>query len=346
MPHDPLASRLAPDPWCLRETRFDTATNFLHETLFALGNGYIGLRGALEEGYNGPAGTSLDGTYLNGFYESESIVYPEAAFGLAKTNQFMLNVPNAKGVAIWLGEERFDLTEGSCAAYERRIDFRTGVLVRRLEWTAPSGKRIAFASRRLVSFAHKHLFALEVELTPLNFSGPVALMAGIDGAVKNQEAGDDPRVGSAVSGPALHLVGVEQDAVFCSLVHRTHNSGFTLVSAVATSVAGAEVRAAIPYRAGEAAGTRFELDAREGQAIRLTKYGVYYSSRDYEAGQLPALARAALAQAQQGGFEALCAGQGSYLADFWAQADVEIAGDDALQQGMRCLLYTSPSPRD
>ena len=63
------------DAWCIRETSFDTASNFLDETLFALGNGYIGLRGTPEEGYAGPAGTSLDGTYLNGFYESEPIQY-------------------------------------------------------------------------------------------------------------------------------------------------------------------------------------------------------------------------------------------------------------------------------
>ena len=74
------------EPWCIRETAFDTASHFLRETLFALGNGYIGLRGTGEEGYTGPAGTSLDGTYLNGFYESEPIVYPESAFALARTN--------------------------------------------------------------------------------------------------------------------------------------------------------------------------------------------------------------------------------------------------------------------
>ncbi|MDB5949003.1 MAG: family 65 glycosyl hydrolase, partial [Massilia sp.] len=92
-----------PDPWGITESACDAASNFLHETLFALGNGYVGLRGSHEDGYSGPAGTSLDGSYLNGFYESEPIVYPEAAFGLAKTNQFMLNVPNAKGIALSVG---------------------------------------------------------------------------------------------------------------------------------------------------------------------------------------------------------------------------------------------------
>lgn len=323
------------DPWCLRETAFDPATNFLHETLFALGNGYIGLRGCHEEGYSGPAGTSLDGTYLNGFYESEAIAYPEAAFGFAKTNQFMLNVPNAKGITLYVGEERFDLMEGTLDSYERKLDFRTGVLERSVEWTSPSGRRLSLVSRRVVSFTHKHLFAIDYAITPLNFSGRLLLVSQIDGAVSNQEAGDDPRVGSAVSGPALHLQSVEQGGSFSSISQRTHNSGFTLVSAIDNLVFCGGAVAPSPFQDGQRIGQEFVVEADAGQTVRLTKYGVYYSSRDYPAEHLSALARQALAEAKAAGFEALCDAQRHYLANFWQQADVEIAGDDALQQGMR-----------
>jgi trehalose/maltose hydrolase-like predicted phosphorylase len=327
-----LSAAFPPEPWCITESGFDTASHFLHETLFAVGNGYIGLRGSHEEGYSGPAGTSLDGSYLNGFYESEPIVYPEAAFGLAKTNQFMLNVPNAKGIALSLGDERFDLLAGTLSNYRRSLDFRTGVLERSLEWTAPSGKRVAIRSRRLACFVHKHVFAIEYEVTPLNFSGPIRLLSSVDGAVSNQQAGDDPRVGSAVSGPALRPVAVEQAGGFAALTQRTHNSGFTLVSAIDSSVAGAAPEA---YLDGQTAGQRFDLDGAESQPIRLTKFGAYFSSRDYPADQLMARAQQALAQAKSAGFDALCAEQEAYLAAFWAEADVEIAGDEALQQGIR-----------
>ena len=334
-PPDRPAHTFPLDPWRIRESAFDTASHFLHETLFALGNGYIGLRGTGEEGYSGPAGTSQDGTYLNGFYESEPIVYPETAFALAKTNQFMLNVPNAKGVELWVDGERFDPLAGTLGRYERSLDLRSGVLLRCLEWTSGQGKRIALRSRRVVSFANKHLFAIEVEITPLNFSGPIRLVSAIDGAVKNQEAGDDPRVGSAASGAALRTIAVEQDGALSALVQRTRNSGFTLVSAIhSTLQCDGEVRAA-SQRAGQRAGQAFELDALPGRPVRLTKYGSYHSSRDYPEGELLPRARATLAQAHAAGFAALCAAQEAYLADFWANADVEIAGDDALQQGIR-----------
>jgi len=321
------------DAWCIRETSFDTASNFLDETLFALGNGYIGLRGTPEEGYAGPAGTSLDGSYLNGFYESEPIQYPENAYGLARNNQFMLNVPNAKGIALWLGEERFDLLQGRVESYERRLDFRTGLLERDIVWQAPSGRRLQLRSRRLVSFASKHLFAIEFMVTPLGFDGALRLDCTVDGVVRNLEAGDDPRVGSATTGPALALTGTELAPHFAALQQRTHNSGFALVTAAA-QVIDAEHRFA-----QRAEGSRlvqsYTVDARDGQAVRLVKYGCYYSSRDVAADELMARSRAELEAARGLGFDKLAAQQEAYLADFWAQADVEVAGDDALQQGIR-----------
>jgi len=324
------------EPWCIRETAFDTGSHFLDETLFALGNGYIGLRGTHEEGYTGPKGTSLDGTYLNGFYESEAIHYPEAAYGLARTNQFMLNVPNAKGIALWLEDERFDPLQGTLHSYERVLDFRTGVLRRTLEWTSPQGRRAAIASRRLVSMTDKHLFAIEYEVTPLNFSGQVMLVSSVDGAVKNLEAGDDPRVGSAISGQSLALVDAEQAPHFSALTQRTVNSGFRLVSAVQTDVRGvfelAQRRSGPDDQRLEQA---YTVAAMQGEAVRLTKYGSYHTSRDYPQAELLPRAKATLAVAAAKGFRALAQEQEQYLADFWQHADVEISGDDALQQGMR-----------
>ncbi|WP_338769456.1 glycosyl hydrolase family 65 protein [Massilia sp. METH4] len=331
----PPNHRFPPDPWCLRETALDEATHFLNETLFALGNGYIGVRGTAEEGWSGAAGTSRDGTYLNGFYESEPIHYPETAYGLARTNQFMLNVPNAKGLAIWLGDERFDPLWGTLDQYERSLDLRRGVLERSLRWTAPSGKSIAVHSRRIVCFENKHLLALQVDVTPLNFSGTIRIVTALDGAVRNLEAGDDPRVGSSVSGASLELLAAEQDGDFSALVQRTRNSGFTLVSATLTEAPGTAQCSREELRLE---GT-YDVAAEQGKAVRVTKYVSYHTSRDYPEGELLPRSRAVLEQARQGGFEALAARQATYLADFWRQADVEIDGDDLLQQGIRFNEY-------
>lgn len=322
------------EAWRITENSFDNSRNFLSETLFALGNGYIGVRGTAEEGYSGPAGTSLDGSYLNGFYESEAITYPENAYGLARTNQFMLNVPNAKGIHLWLEDEVFDLQQGQLENYQRHLDFRTGLLTRTLEWQSPQGRKIRLHSQRLVCFENKHVLAIQYQLTPLNFDGQIRLVSALDGAVKNIAAGDDPRVGSAVSGPVLTQIEVQQAGDFSAVLHRTHNSGFMLATAMQNQLQYEGAVSSDLSHQGERVEQHFTLTAVRGQCIQLNKFCSYYSSRDYPESALLTLSRQTLAQAQASGFAALAQAQAAYLADFWAQADVQICGDDALQQGM------------
>ena len=325
-----VIAALPAEPWQLRETAPLGPRAFLHETLFALGNGYIGLRGTHEEG--GAAG--LEGSYLNGFYENEAIHYPENAYGLARTNEFMLNVPNAKCLALAVEGERFAFDAGKLLAYERSLDFRKGVLERRVEWESPSGRRVRIDSRRLVCFGRKHVAAIEYRVTALNFAGRVDIVSRIDSEVSNIQAGDDPRVGSAVSGPTLSTVGRERDADGELLLQRTRNSGFLLATGIrhlAGGVAGAATD-------GDGAHS-FGAALREGESFTLHKFIAYVSSRDAAEDEVPRLAKDELARAAQDGFAHLVAEQGVYLDRFWREADVDIAGDDALQQGVRFNQY-------
>jgi alpha,alpha-trehalose phosphorylase len=321
---------IASEPWRIREDRLDPSAAFLHETLFALGNGYIGMRGTHEEG-GLPGAASLEGSYLNGFHESEPIEYPENAYGLARNNQFMLNVPNAKCLRVYAGSEAFDLASARLLAYERTLDFRTGLLERTVELESSSGKRVRIVSRRMACFARKHVAAIEYTVTPLNFGGALRLESTIDSAVTNLQAGDDPRVGSAVTGPALEVVGRDLAAQGCTLLQRTRNSGFLLATAIETRLAGAG--AASVQAAGD--GQAFEVLAAQGSSLTLTKYIAYVSSRDVAPDQVATRAQAELHAAADAGFAALAREQQAWLDDFWARADVEIEGDAALQQGVR-----------
>ncbi|KLU37544.1 glycoside hydrolase [Massilia sp. WF1] len=314
----------------MRERAVEPGARFLRETLFTLGNGYIGMRGTPEEGNPAPKGQTLEGTYLNGFYESEPIVYPENAYGLARTNEFMLNVPNAKRVGIAIDGETFGLEQGKVLDYERVLDFRTGLLSRTVDWETDGGKRVRIASRRLVCLERKHVAAIEVAVTPLNFSGRLRLVAEIDSEVTNLQAGDDPRVGSAITGPSLLPVERQRTPQGMLVLQRTRHSGFLLATATEARLdrAGATVE-------DTDNGHAFELDAVQGGTVVLHKFIAYATSRDMADGQVAAHARAELESAARAGFEALAAEQAAWLADFWDQADVGIDGDDALQQGVR-----------
>ncbi|WP_371765816.1 glycoside hydrolase family 65 protein [Massilia sp.] len=323
---------LAAEPWRIREDALESSRAFLHETLFTLGNGWIGMRGTPDEGTAGGAGDTLEGTYLNGFHDTEAIRYPENAYGLARINEFMLNVPNAKRIAAIIDGERFALDACNVLAWERTLDFRTGLLERTVEWETASGKRVRIGSRRLVSLGRKHVAAIEYAVMPLNFSGTVRIVADIDADVTNLQAGDDPRVGSALTGASLietrREVGLEPGAHDVLLLQRTRHSGFTL----ATATDAVPSSAARVEQVG--LGHAFDADVAQGATFTVHKYVAYASSRDMAADAVGPHARAELAQARAAGFDALAREQAGYLARFWEDADVAIAGDDALQQGV------------
>ena len=326
------------DPWRLRETQFDTGINYLAETLFALGNGTVGLRGSHEESYRGPAGTSQEGNYLNGFYESEPIHYPESAYGLAHTNEFMLNLPNAKRVELWLDDEQFNIMEGAVSDYERTLDFRTGILTRTLRWTSAKGKQIVLTSERLVSFQRRYLFAIRYQITSVNFSGQVYLTSAIDTEVKTLTVHGDPRVGGRQSGTTLQLQQIVQAPNFCALEHRTANSGFHLFSAMSNQAERWQLVEHYPGLSktddAHSVQQHFSRTMQAGETAGIVKYGCYVSSRDFPINELQGRSLMVLNQATLSGFDVLCREQKNYLADFWRQTDIEIAGDTALQQGM------------
>src|SRR5579859_3321029 len=214
--------------WEIVEDGYKPEYNYRNETIFAQGNGYLGIRGTFEEGYNGPSGTSVDATYLNGFYESETIRYPEIAYGFAEKSQTMLNVTNSKIIRLILEDEAFDLLTGTVLEYRRVLNFRDGVLHRTLTWRSPKGREIKLDIQRIVLFSNKHLAAIHYELVPLNFSGVIRLESTLDGNVTNLTTSNDPRLGSGLQGRVLNVEERIADGSFAALRQKTTHTRFAL----------------------------------------------------------------------------------------------------------------------
>src|SRR3978361_1116640 len=126
------------EPWQLRETKLDLDLLAQSESLFALSNGHIGLRGTRSGGE--PHG--LPGTYLNSFYELRPLPYAEAGYGFPESGQTMVNVTNAKLMRLLVDDEPFDVRYGELRSHERVLDLRAGTLERTVEWGSPSGQAI------------------------------------------------------------------------------------------------------------------------------------------------------------------------------------------------------------
>ena len=117
------------EPWLVREASLDLGVLAQSESIFALANGHLGLRGNLDEGE--PSG--LPGTYLNGVYELRPLPYAEAGFGYPESGQTCINVTNGKVIRLLVDDEPFDVRYGTLRAHERVLDLRAGTLQRRVE---------------------------------------------------------------------------------------------------------------------------------------------------------------------------------------------------------------------
>jgi alpha,alpha-trehalose phosphorylase len=158
------------DEWRVRETRYSDRYFARAETAFSLSNGYVGIRGTFDEGR--PA--QSPGTLINGLHETWRIVHAEDAYGLARTGQTIVNVPDATVLRLFVDDEPLFIPTARLRHYARVLDMREGTLSRELAWSTPSGKHVLVRSCRLVSFEHRHLVAIEYEVVLRDHAAPAS----------------------------------------------------------------------------------------------------------------------------------------------------------------------------
>lgn len=316
------------NPWKIIETSFYPRFLAQTETLFSLGNGYLGLRGNFEEGYP----CFQQGTFINGFHETWPIVYSEGAYGFAKTGQTMLNVTDSKGISLYIDDEPFSLPAVSLQLYQRILDMQAGTLDRQILLETPSGKRVLIESQRLVSFEHRHLAAFSYQVTILNAAAPVVISSEISGAQKNQSGNGDPRQAKGfdrdVLIPQSHVC--KQQRLY--LGHKTHSSGMTLACGI-----DHEFKTECTYEwhaeCSENEGRiEFRVDAVPGQPIQLIKFAAYHTSHNEPVKKLFTRAGWTLDRAKKDGFKALLESQRRYMDNFWHHSDVKIDANSEEQQ--------------
>jgi alpha,alpha-trehalose phosphorylase len=336
------------DEWCLIEKRF--APRFLEqsETIFTLANGYMGIRGSFEEAR--PA--FQNGTFINGFHETTPIVYAETAYGFAETAQTMLNVADAKRLRLFVDDEPFLLDHANLLHFERILNMREGRLERNVIWETPAGKRVEIRSIRMVSFEHRHLAAVDYEVTVRNAEAPVVLISEIvspstalgDEAERaaSQEpdpAKIDPRrsrdFSERVLIPGLQLCEGQR----IILGHRTRNSGMTIACGI-DHVVQTECEYSKEVNCGDdRAEIVYTLRACEGKPFRITKYISYHTSHSAPLSELGDRVGRTLKRSCTEGWEKLCESQRLHVDDFWRRSDVKISGDLRVQQSLRWNLF-------
>ena len=186
------------EPWQVRETTLDLSLLAQSESMFALSNGHIGLRGNLDEGE--PHG--LPGTYLNSFYETRPLPYAEAGYGYPEDGQSVVDVTNGKIVRLLVDDEPFDVRYGELLTHERTFDLRAGTLTRSAQWRSPAGKQVKVRSTRLVSLAQRSVAAIEYVVEALDEFVRVTVQSELVANEDQPQRSEDPRVAAVLTQPA------------------------------------------------------------------------------------------------------------------------------------------------
>ncbi|BBY17412.1 glycosyl hydrolase [Mycolicibacterium litorale] len=322
------------EPWQVRETRLDLDLLAQSESLFALSNGHIGLRGNLDEGE--PHG--LPGTYLNSFYEIRPLPYAEAGYGYPEAGQTVVDVTNGKILRLLVDDEPFDVRYGNVIDHERVLDLRAGTLSRRTQWRSPAGKQVKVHSTRLVSLTQRSIAAIEYVVEALDEFVRVTVQSELVANEDQPETSGDPRVAAVLRKP-LEPVHHEQTDHSALLVHRTRGSGLMMVAAMDHEVDVPGRVEITTDTAEDLARTTVICGLRPGQRLRIVKYLAYGWSSLRSRPALSDQVGAAITGARYSGWQGLLDAQRDYLDEFWDCADVEVEGDPDCQQAVRFGLF-------
>jgi beta-phosphoglucomutase len=293
--------------WTLIEPHFDPAQLRARETVFTIGNGYLGTRGSFEEGYP----QALPATLVHGVYDDVPGVYTELA-----------NCPDWLALTIVINGDRLRLDRGEILDYERKLDLQNGILSRSVRWRSPTGNTVDLRFERFASLADHQVLGLCCQITPVDFNGTVEVQSSLNGYPDNQ--GFD-------HWEQLDRGKIEQ-GVWIQI--RTRISHIELGMAAKMTAIGtdASLQVTNPLDYPTLA---IAFVATEGQTVGVEKVVTLFTSQDVE---LPVqAAQAKLSNLPS--YAVLLSAHKQAWKEAWEQSDIEIEGDINAQLAVRYNLF-------
>jgi kojibiose phosphorylase len=312
--------------WTLTESQFDPEQLHSRETVFTIGNGYLGTRGSFEEGYP----HALPTTLVHGVYDDVPVVYTE-----------LVNCPDWLSLLVVVNGERFRLDRGEIINYERQLDLRCGLLTRSLRWCSPKGNTIDLRFERFASFADPQVLGLCCQITAIDFKGTIEVQASINGYSDNQgfnhweqldqgkiekESDFDEQIGGAKRR--------QSDSEEIWLQVRTRGSRIELGMAAKLSVIDVEANLQMTNTPGYPTAIA-TFNVVEGQTINIEKIVTLFTSQETENPvqvaqdklmELPSYAT--LLEAHRQAWDSV-----------WEYSDIEIGGNVQAQLAVRYNLF-------
>ncbi|MDP8260945.1 MAG: glycosyl hydrolase family 65 protein [Candidatus Kappaea frigidicola] len=304
---------LAGNDWIIEEKLHDFSheKQEAYESIFTLGNSYMGIRGIFEESPEG----YTPGTFIAGVFD-KSVAQVEE----------LINLPNPLDMRIASQGEKLDVRSMKVLKHSRCLDLKNGLLYRNTTFKDAWGRKINYESTRFVSYANHHLIAMRVKLTAVNAPMHLIVQDCIDDSVSNQ--------GGILEGRKRHVKVVEADGE-ANLNYLCMRS-YTYKTWIAYSTLLSIKRG----RKKELANSRVQnIFLKKNESVTLTKYITIHTSRHISRKKIKAVSSDEVKNAHRRGFEKLLKDHKNVWSQLWNESDVIISGDKDIQKAVRFNIY-------
>ncbi len=324
-------SGLEEDIWSLSYFDYPKKKERIRESLCTIGNGYFGTRGAAEECDANKI--NYPGTYIAGVYNRlESQIA-----GRRVINEDLVNCPNWLSITFRAGrDEWFDLNKCEIISFFQRLDFKRGILNRRIVARDSKGRETLIESSRLASMDNPHIASLRYSITPINYSDDIWVKSGLNGNIINSGVERYKQLNSR------HLKLVAQGG--------EDNVSYLLVQTNQSQIKIAEASKIIVFKNGKklnpeitlsktdrAVYSNFGLRAKQGDTICIEKIVAIYTSKDQDIENPLKKAEEAIENIKS--FKAVARNSEKSWSEIWEKIDIKIQGNRLVQKLIRLDLY-------
>lgn len=329
-----LKDLLSPSNWWIEEKEFDIHKINYYETVFTVGNGYLGTRGSLEDTHT----AGFPQTFINGVFDQHD-----------STISHMVCTPNWVPITILANNEHLSMQNAKIIEFHRILDIKQGLLYRLTRFIDPKGNITRYETLRYASLADPHSCEIQGIITPENYSGEIIIRSVIDGHTFNLDRipayssmAFDPEVRWHKWAKSKHLAHIatkplNDNNLYLEMKtldrphHIAYGSNLNILSTKKYNI----------YRMCDYESTHHvaTVDARKGVPIRFEKIVSIYTSRDVDKTELKTTCEKELNKNQAMTFMQRLTAHKKAWEQKWQDSDVIIKGDEKAQHALRFCIY-------
>lgn len=317
-----LQKNLSDDEFIILQDKYEPEKNLSQESIFSLSNGYLGVRGAFEEGVK----SELPCTFVNGVFDKSETFMRELA-----------NLPNWLDLKLYVEKELISVEDCKIDEFARVLDMKTALVARKMVVTDANGRKTLVEIERFVSRNNVHRMALRYNVTPLNYSGILEIENIIDGSVIN--FADAPRF-KVKHTKLIKNCKLSDDGAYVEVTTRDRGLNVGVGSKVQILKDDKEVFKTRTFGAfGETAIEFLDCNLIEGQSVEIIKYVSIYTQREIEQSAIQNTIKNELEQFIKDGFQTELDKHKKVYENMWSKADIQIQGDFELNRAIRFNIF-------